>query len=92
MSTATMQQTQTSATDKSFFILELPTYRAPRWKNIFTTMVQKAQIFVVDAGKVIMVISLLLWVMSSYGPGERMANVETEYAAKKAARPDLLRE
>ena len=78
--------------DKSFFILELPTYRAPRWKNIFTTMVQKAQIFVVDAGKVIMVISLLLWVMSSYGPGERMANVETEYAAKKAARPDAIEE
>ncbi|MCB0740585.1 MAG: ferrous iron transporter B, partial [Chitinophagaceae bacterium] len=43
--------------EKSFFILELPTYRSPRWKNIIATMVSKARIFVFDAGKVIMVIS-----------------------------------
>jgi ferrous iron transport protein B len=79
-------------TDKSFFILELPMYRAPRWNNIITTMVQKAQIFVLEAGKVIMVISLLLWAMSSYGPGDRMAQVETEFAAKKAAQPEALEE
>ncbi|MBU7576977.1 MAG: ferrous iron transport protein B [Flavihumibacter sp.] len=78
--------------DKSFFILELPMYRVPRWKNIFTTMIQKAQIFVFEAGKVIMVISLLLWAMSSYGPGERMAQVEAEFAAKKAAQPEALEE
>jgi len=56
--------------EKSFFILELPLYRPPRWKNIFITMFQKAKIFVFDAGKVIMVISLLLWALSSYGPGQ----------------------
>lgn len=78
--------------EKSFFILELPMYRAPRWKNIFTTMVQKARIFVVDAGKVIMVISLLLWALSSYGPGDRMEKVKTEYAALKAQQPDKLTE
>jgi ferrous iron transport protein B len=57
--------------EKSFFILELPLYRPPRWKTILITMVQKAKIFVFDAGKVIMVISLLLWALSSYGPGDR---------------------
>jgi ferrous iron transport protein B len=58
--------------EKSFFILELPLYRPPRWKNIITTMIQKARIFVVDAGKVIMVISLILWALSSFGPsGQR---------------------
>jgi ferrous iron transport protein B len=59
--------------EKSFFILELPTYRAPRWKNIFVTMVEKARIFVLDAGKIIMLISLVLWVLSSYGPKDKMA-------------------
>ncbi len=54
--------------EKSFFILELPIYRSPRWKNIFITMFQKAKIFIFDAGKVIMVISVLLWALSSYGP------------------------
>lgn len=65
--------------EKSFFILELPIYRAPRWKNVGITMVEKAKIFVRDAGKVIMVISLLLWFLSSYGPGKEMQQIETKY-------------
>lgn len=47
--------------ERSFFILELPTYRSPRWNNLIPTMISKAKIFVFDAGKVIMVISLILW-------------------------------
>ncbi|MES2890524.1 MAG: ferrous iron transport protein B [Bacteroidota bacterium] len=66
--------------EKSFFILELPVYRSPRWKNAVTTMIEKARIFVFDAGKVIMVISLLLWALSTYGPREKMKNVSEKYA------------
>ncbi|HMP92164.1 MAG TPA: ferrous iron transport protein B [Phnomibacter sp.] len=65
--------------DKSFFILELPVYRAPRWKNMVHTMVEKARIFVVDAGKVIMLISLILWALSSYGPLGRMEALNSRY-------------
>ncbi len=65
--------------EKSFFILELPVYRNPRWKNMFYTMVEKAKIFVYDAGKVIMVISLMLWVLSTYGPPQKMKNVSAKY-------------
>jgi ferrous iron transport protein B len=65
--------------EKSFFILELPVYHAPRWKNIFRTMWSKARIFVVDAGKIILVISLALWAFSSFGPKERMAKAEQQY-------------
>ena len=65
--------------ERSFFILELPTYRAPRWKNALTTMIEKAKIFVFDAGKVIMMISLLLWALSTYGPKQKMAAVTTKY-------------
>jgi ferrous iron transport protein B len=67
--------------EKSFFILELPVYRAPRWKNILITMLEKAKIFVVEAGKVIMVISLILWALSSYGPEENMIKVRNKYEA-----------
>ena len=73
--------------EKSFFILELPTYRAPRLKNVGQTMVNKARIFVTDAGKVIMIISLILWALSSYGPSSRMEQAEKNYAAAKAAHP-----
>ncbi len=66
--------------EKSFFILELPVYRAPRWKNIIVTMISKAKIFVTDAGKVIIVISMILWALSSFGPPARMEKVKQQYA------------
>jgi ferrous iron transport protein B len=69
--------------ERSYFILELPTYRAPRWNNIIQTMVNKAKIFITDAGKVIMVISLILWALSSYGPSNRMAAVTQKYEQAK---------
>jgi ferrous iron transport protein B len=65
--------------ERSFFILELPVYRSPRWKNAAVTMVEKARIFVRDAGKIIMVISLLLWALSNYGPPSRMRAVNAEF-------------
>ena len=78
--------------EKSFFILELPAYRGPRWKNILSTMIERAKIFVVQAGKVIMVISLLLWVLSTYGPKEKMKDVTTKYAAMVAQNPSQANE
>ncbi|MBC7904765.1 MAG: ferrous iron transporter B, partial [Gemmatimonadaceae bacterium] len=75
------------STEKSFFILELPVYRGPRWKNVFITMVNKAKIFVFEAGKIIMIISLILWAMSTYGPPGRIAAVEKDYAARIQANP-----
>jgi ferrous iron transport protein B len=65
--------------EKSFFILELPTYRSPRWKNVVQTMINKAKVFVFEAGKVIMVISLILWALSSYGPPGRIERVNSQY-------------
>jgi ferrous iron transport protein B len=69
--------------EKSFFILELPTYRAPRWNNVIQTMLSKAKIFVLEAGKVIMIISLILWALSSFGPAGRMEEVERRYEQAK---------
>ncbi|HMU45089.1 MAG TPA: ferrous iron transport protein B [Chitinophagaceae bacterium] len=70
--------------EKSFFILELPTYRSPRWNNVFPTMINKAKIFVVEAGKVIMIISLILWGLSSFGPGNSIEKVTQKYEQLKA--------
>jgi ferrous iron transport protein B len=67
------------STERSFFILELPIYRSPRWKNIFYTMYEKAKIFVFDAGKIIMVISLLLWALSTFGPPKKMKEIKESY-------------
>jgi ferrous iron transport protein B len=80
------------STERSFFILELPVYRAPRWSNALSTMVEKAKIFVFDAGKVIMVISLLLWALSTYGPAAKMQAVTTKYEQLIAANPSQANE
>lgn len=74
--------------EKSFFILELPIYRSPRWKNVFITMFQKAKIFIFDAGKVIMIISLLLWALSSYGPSEKRDQITQQFEQKMNAAPE----
>lgn len=76
------------AKETSFFLMELPVYRAPRWKNALITMVEKARIFVTEAGKVIMVISIILWVMASFGPPGRMAAVEEDFAARMVQTPE----
>jgi len=70
--------------EKSFFILELPTYRSPRWNNVLPTMVNKARIFVFDAGKVIMIISLVLWALCSFGPGNSMQKVSQRFEQLKS--------
>lgn len=58
----------------SFLVMELPLYKMPRWKNLLITIFEKVKIFVFEAGRVIMAISIILWVLASYGPGDRIEN------------------
>ena len=55
---------------KSFFVVEMPNYKLPLPKNVFITVVEKTKAFVFGAGKIILAISIILWVMASYGPGQ----------------------
>lgn len=61
---------------KSYFIMELPSYKMPRWKNVGLTIIEKVKTFVFEAGKVIIAISIVLWVLASYGPGESMQQAD----------------
>jgi ferrous iron transport protein B len=70
--------------EKSYFILELPTYRSPRWNNVVQTMIGKAKIFIRDAGKVILIISLILWALSSFGPPKKMNTIKQQFAQLKS--------
>jgi ferrous iron transport protein B len=67
------------AKEKSYFIMELPVYRVPRWKNVGLTMVDKVKVFLFDAGKIIIAISIILWVLSSYAPGNRFSEIDKKY-------------
>lgn len=76
------------AKEKSYFIMELPVYRMPRWKNVFYTMFEKSKTFVLEAGKVIIAISIVLWVLATYGPPERFDRIEKKYEALKTVNLD----
>lgn len=67
--------------ERSHFIMELPIYRQPRWKNVLMTIYNKVKLFLVEAGKIIIAVSVILWVLSSYGPGEKMTEIDQKYEA-----------
>jgi len=62
---------------KTFFVVEMPNYKLPLLKNVLITVFEKTKTFVLEAGKIILAISVILWVLASYGPGEKFNNAET---------------
>jgi ferrous iron transport protein B len=74
--------------ERSFLIMELPTYRWPRWSNVGYTILEKTKAFVFEAGKVILAISVILWVLASYGPSDKMQQAR-EKAITEAAQLNL---
>jgi ferrous iron transport protein B len=69
-------------TEKSFLLSELPPYRMPRWGDVGITMLEKSKTFVFEAGKVILAISIVLWVLASYGPPSKMEQIRQEGEAR----------
>lgn len=74
MLTALVMKYLVRVTERSFLLMELPAYRWPKWSNVGYTIVEKTKAFVLEAGKVILAISIVLWVLASYGPGDRIEN------------------
>ncbi len=74
--------------EKSFLMTELPPYRIPRWSDVGITMVEKSKTFVFEAGKVILAISIVLWVLASYGPPAAMDQIRIEGETKLAGLTD----
>ena len=74
--------------EKGFLMLEMPSYKAPRWGNVGLTVLEKVKIFVWDAGRVILAISIILWALATYGPGDKLENAE-KMARKQAVEQEL---
>jgi ferrous iron transport protein B len=65
--------------EQGYFIMELPVYRMPRWHNVGITMYESVKTFVTQAGKVIIAISIILWVLASYGPSKKFNHIDDKY-------------
>lgn len=74
--------------ERSYFIMELPIYRMPRWSNVLITMWEKAKIFTLNAGKIILAIAVVLWFLASFGPSEKMAKVNADKEIELKLHPE----
>ena len=61
---------------KTFFVVEMPNYKLPMFKNVLINVIEKTKAFVVGAGKIILAISIVLWFLASYGPGPAFKEAE----------------
>ncbi|RTY81349.1 ferrous iron transport protein B [Flavobacterium sp. ZB4P23] len=62
---------------KTYFVVEMPNYKLPLFKNVGINVIEKTKAFVFGAGKIILAISIVLWFLASYGPGEKFNDAET---------------
>jgi len=53
------------------WIMEMPLYRSPHWRRVFSDMILKTKAFVVGAGKIILLFSLILWFLSAFSPHDQ---------------------
>lgn len=68
---------------KSFFVVEMPNYKIPYYKNVGLNVIEKTKAFVFGAGKIIISLSIILWFMASYGPTDNFANAEEIITSEK---------
>lgn len=82
--------------EHSFLAIELPIYRMPLWHNVLLNVWEKVLAFVVGAGKIILIVSIALWALSRFGPGDsieqadRAAQTEALAAGKDSSATDDL--
>lgn len=72
--------------DRSFLMMELPIYRPPVFKNLGYLVFEKTKAFVLGAGKIILIISMVLWFLASFGPGH-MKHADASGSVEKTERP-----
>jgi ferrous iron transport protein B len=82
--TALIMKTFIKYETKGYFVMEMPDYRFPHWENVGLAIVEKVKVFVWEAGRIIMAISVVLWLLASFGPGdyEQLVKAQTAKATQ----------
>jgi ferrous iron transport protein B len=63
---------------RSFFMIEMPTFKPPQLRNVAFTVFEKTKSFVLEAGKIILALSVVIWFLGSNGYSDSFKNAETE--------------
>lgn len=72
--------------EPSFFVMEMPDYQIPRWKNIAHVLYIKGKSFVLQAGKIIVLVSILLWFLASFAPNNAFEKIEAKYQKEEVTK------
>lgn len=67
---------------RSFFVMELPVYKWPSGRNLRINVFERCKTFVTEAGSIIMLVSVILWFLGSYGPSEKMSALNQKYQVR----------
>lgn len=59
---------------KSYFVVEMPSYKIPMFKNVGINVLEKTKAFVTGAGKIILALSVILWYLGSHGLSDDFNN------------------
>ncbi|MBL6657472.1 MAG: ferrous iron transport protein B [Flavobacteriales bacterium] len=78
--------------ERGYFVMEMPTYKVPDWKTVGLTIFEKVKVFLIDAGKIIVAISIVLWGLSSYGPSDKFQKIEEKYQYSENAEVEIASE
>ena len=68
--------------NKTYFVVEMPNYKVPLFKNVYINVIEKTKAFLFGAGKIILALSIILWFLASFGPGEDFKNAEANVVAQ----------
>jgi len=55
-----------SSKEQSPFIMELPAYKMPKWSSVANNVYDRGKVFVIEAGRIILAISVILWFLASF--------------------------
>lgn len=68
--------------NKTYFVVEMPNYKLPLFKNVYINVIEKTKAFLFGAGKIILALSIILWFLASFGPGKDFKNAEAIVVAQ----------
>jgi ferrous iron transport protein B len=81
LTTAFVMKFIVKSRERGFYVMEMPSYKIPDYKTVLYTIIEKVKVFLFDAGKVIIAISIILWFLSSYAPSGKFEQIEKDYAS-----------
>ena len=65
--------------ERSYYVMEIPSYKVPDYPTVLYTILEKLKVFIFDAGKVIIAVSIVLWFLASHGPSGQFEKIDNQY-------------